>query len=128
MSKSMGLSVVSAVCLLCSVQIASAQWNPASEVSREEIVKASKAVLAMPDMKLKAKEDIFRVRTLDMAWDMGAMVYEPQDPLKIPTGPDGNKIGVFLIHGGSGDHRSKDKEARFLVSKFGYMVVSMTYP
>ena len=128
MSKSIVFPVASAVCLLCSVQIASAEWNPASEISREEIVETSKAVLAMPDIKLKAKEDIYRVRALDMVWDMGAMVYEPEDPSKIPTGPDANKIGVFLIHGGSGDHRSKDKEARFLVNKFGFKVVSMTYP
>ncbi len=128
MSKGIVSSVVWITCLVSSAQIARAGWDPPSEVSREEIVEISRTVLTMPEIRLKTREDIFRIRALDMVWDMGAMVYEPEDPSKIPTGPDGNKIGVFLIHGGSGDHRSKDREARFLVAKFGFKVVSMSYP
>ncbi|MBI4484089.1 MAG: hypothetical protein HY652_14530 [Acidobacteria bacterium] len=105
-----------------------ADWNPPAQVSMQEIVAASNEVLGRPDIPFKAREDIFRIRALEMDWDMGAMVYEPEDLSKIPTGPEGNKIGVFLIHGGSSDHRSMDKIARLLVGKFGYKVVSMTFP
>ena len=100
MSKGIVSSVVWITCLVSSAQIARAGWDPPSEVSREEIVEISRTVLTMPEIRLKTREDIFRIRALDMVWDMGAMVYEPEDPSKIPTGPDGNKIGVFLIHGG----------------------------
>ena len=105
-----------------------ADWSPSSLISREEILLASQTVLAMPDLPLKVEEDIFRIRAVGMDWDMGAVVYEPQDPSRIPVGPDGNKVGVFLLHGGSSDHRSKDELARMLAGKFGYKVTSMSYP
>lgn len=104
------------------------QWEPPAEVSMEEIKAASQELLARPDIPLKAGEDIFRTEAVGMEWDVGGMVYEPEDPARIPTDPNGRKIGVFLIHGGSGDHRSKDSVARFLVHKFGYKVVTMSYP
>ena len=103
-------------------------WNPPSVISRQEILETSEAVLAMPDIPLEVQEDIFRIRVLEMDWDMGAMIYEPEDPSRIPTGADGKKVGVFLLHGGTGDHRSKDELARLLAGKFGFKVVSMTYP
>ena len=105
-----------------------ADWRPSSVVSREEILQASETVRAMPDLPLKVEEDIFRIRAVGMDWDMGAVVYEPQDPSRIPVGPDGKKVGVFLLHGGSSDHRSKDELARMLAGKFGFKVTSMSYP
>ena len=105
-----------------------ADWKAPAEMPREEIVRLSESVLSRPDVSFRAEEDIFRIRVVEMDWDMGAMVYEPRDTSKIPLGPDGKKVGVFLIHGGSGDHRSKDDVARLLVGKFGFKVVSMTYP
>jgi len=104
------------------------QWTPPSRLSRQEIVQDSQKVLAMPDIPLKAREDIFRIRALEMDWDIGGMVYEPEDASKIPVGPDGRKIGVFVLHGGGGDHRSKDKLARLLSGKFGFKVTTMSYP
>lgn len=115
-------------CCLLGIPIVAAQWEPPSEISRDKIVETSQKVLPMPNINLNVKEDVFRIQALEMDWDVGGMVYEPEDPSKIPTGPDGNKIGMFLVHGGSGDHRSMDKVARFLAGKFGFKVVSMTYP
>jgi hypothetical protein len=56
------------------------------------------------------------------------MVYEPADPASAAVGADGRRVGVFLLHGGGGDHRGKDRMARFLASKFGWKVVTLTYP
>ncbi|MEE8463045.1 MAG: hypothetical protein V3S50_13080, partial [Acidobacteriota bacterium] len=53
-------------------------WTPPSVVSRQEILETSEAVLAMPDIPLEVQEDIFRIRVLEMDWDMGAMIYEPE--------------------------------------------------
>jgi hypothetical protein len=105
-----------------------AQWQPPSEVPREEIVKTSERILAMPDIPLKIEEDIFRIPVLAMEWDVGGMVYQPEDPSRIPRGPDGKKIGVFVIHGGGSDYRSKDDVARLLATKFGLKVVVMSFP
>jgi len=91
-------------------QLPGGEWI---RVSRQEVIESSNPVLAMPDISLKAEEIILRVPALEMDWDIGAMVYEPEDASKVPIGADGKKVGVFLLHGGSGDHRSKDKFARF---------------
>lgn len=98
------------------------------QISRPELVQMSEKVLAMPDMPIQAREEIIRIRALEMDWDIAAMVYEPADAARIPRGPDGKKIGLFLLHGGSGDHRSLDRFARFLTAKFGYKIVNMSYP
>jgi hypothetical protein len=103
-------------------------WEPPAEVSREEIIHISHAVVAQPDIKIKRKEDIFRIRVLEMEWDIGVMLYEPEDPSKIPAGPDGKKIGIFMLHGGAGDYRVMEPFALMLAGKFGYKVASMTYP
>jgi pimeloyl-ACP methyl ester carboxylesterase len=103
-------------------------WEPPSIVSREECVKASQAVLAIPNIKVAQKEDVFRIRVVEMDWDIGVMVYQPEDPSKIPVGPEGRKVGVFLLHGGSGDYRAMERLALLLVSKYGYKVASMTFP
>ena len=128
MSKRIGLMVFWSALWVFGVPDLLAQWHPPSEVSRESILESSKTILGRPDIPFKAREEIFRIRAVEMDWDMGAMVYEPEDPAQISIGPDGNKIGVFLLHGGSGDHRSKDDLARLLAGKFGFKVVSMTYP
>jgi hypothetical protein len=128
MSKKVGLLALSIVLFSFNSLVPAADWNPPSEVSRQKILEDSQAVLARPDIPLKVREEIFRIRVLEMDWDMGAMVYEPEDPARIPVGPNGKKLGAFLLHGGSGDHRSKDDVARLLAGKFGFKVVSMTYP
>jgi pimeloyl-ACP methyl ester carboxylesterase len=125
------LTVLSFVtCLMIHLCGAITDWSPPSLISRSEILKASEEVLAMPDIPVRVREDLFRIRVLEMDWDIGARVYEPEDPAKIPVGPDGKKVGIFMIHGGTGDHRSKsvDDPARLLASKYGFKVTSMSYP
>ncbi len=128
MPRTVLLSMTGIAALLFTAPAAWAQWEPPADLSREEMVEISERVLNRPDIPYKAREDIFRFRALELDWEAGGMVYEPEDPSRIPIGPDGKKIGYFLIHGGAGDHRSKDTEARFLVSKYGVKVVTMTYP
>jgi hypothetical protein len=105
-----------------------AEWNPPSKLSRQEIVEGSQKVMAMPDIPITAEEEISRIRVLGMDWDIAVKVYEPEDPSNIPIGPDGKKVGVFIIHGGGGDHRGKDSLARLISGKFGFKVASMSYP
>ncbi len=108
--------------------ISAQEWEAPSEVPLEKMIADSNEVLAMPDIPITVKEDIFRIKAVGMDWDVGGAVFEPEDAGKIPRGPDGKKIGLFLIHGGSGDHRSKEKEARLLAGKFGFKVVTLSYP
>jgi hypothetical protein len=82
----------------------------------------------MPYMALEIREDLFRIRALEMEWDIGVLVYEPKDAGQIPTGPDGKKVGVFLLHGGVSDFKSVERIARMLAAKFGIKVASMTFP
>lgn len=103
-------------------------WQPPRKISREEIIKASENVLGMPDLPFDETEDVFRIREAGMDWDIGARVYQPQDAGRIPYGPDQKKIGVFLLHGGQDDWRQLDQMARTLAGKFGYKVVSGTFP
>ena len=117
------------LCLfLVPAVVAAEGWEPPVEVTREQMLADSNEVFGMPDIPITVKEDIFRIRAVEMDWDVGGAVFQPEDESKIPRGPDGKKIGLFLIHGGSGDHRSKEKEARLLASKFGFKVVTFSYP
>jgi hypothetical protein len=103
-------------------------WEPPSVVSREEVLKLHREVAAMPDIPLNIREDIFRIMALEMEWDIGVVVYEPSDVTRIPYGPDGNRIGGFLLHGGVSDYKSVEGIARILAQKFGIKVASMTFP
>jgi hypothetical protein len=103
-------------------------WQAPETLSHAELIASSDAVLGRPDIVFSENEHIFRIEALGLDWDMGVMVYQPDDEMKIPSGANGRKVGVFLLHGGSGDYRSMQRLARMLVSKFGYKVTSMTYP
>ena len=59
---------------------------------------------------------------------MGVTVYEPADPAQIARGADGKKIGIFLLHGGSGDYKSMEAMAKLFAEKFGCKAVAMTFP
>lgn len=98
------------------------------QMSRPELVETSAQVMARPDIPFTAREEIIRIRSLEMDWDIAGMVYAPKNPSATPVGADGKKAGLFLLHGGSSDHRSMDRFARFLVSKYGYKIVTMSYP
>lgn len=97
-------------------------------VPKAELVHSSTNILAMPDIPVRSNDIVQRVTSLGLDWDVAGAVYEPLDSALIPIGPDGKKIGIFLLHGGAGDHRSKHDFAQFLVAKFGVKVVSMSYP
>jgi len=103
-------------------------WEPASKLSRNETAAISHTVLAMPDIQIKMSEDIFRLTTLGMDWDIGLMIYEPEEPSKNVTRLDGKRAGVFLLHGGTSDYKSLEPVALTLAAKFGFKVVSMTFP
>jgi hypothetical protein len=96
--------------------------------SREDVIRMSKEVLSRPDIPGKQNEDIWTMDVAGLEWDVAVMVYEPTDPSKIPVGADGKKIGIYLLHGGSGDYKSMEPQAKLLVAKFGYKVISGTYP
>ncbi len=99
-----------------------------SKISRAELIQTSKDLLTGPKIKARQKEDVFRIQAVEMEWDLGVMVYEPEDVSRIPLGADGKKIGIFLLHGGAGDWRSMEDLVRLLVDTWGYKVVNMTYP
>ena len=103
-------------------------FEPLKEMSREEVLARSDAVRAMPDVPTAETEDIFRIAALGLEWDMGAMLYQPSDPDKIARGADGRKIGIFILHGGSGDYKSMVDIARTFARKFSCKVMSMTFP
>jgi hypothetical protein len=103
-------------------------WEPPAAVSAEEVLNISQQILALPDNPIKVDEDIFRVNALDMDWDIGVTVYQPQHGHKIPTGPDGKKVSIFLLHGGVSDFKSVERIAKTLPSKFGFKVATMTFP
>jgi hypothetical protein len=113
---------------LLTAQILAAAWEPPAEMTREAIIEASRDLLARPDIPITVTEDIFRIRAVEMDWDGAGAVYQPTDPSRIPAGADGKKVGLFMIHGGGGDQRGMDKTARFLATKLGFKVVTMSYP
>ncbi len=74
-----------------------AVWEPPAEVSREQCLADSREVLAMPDIPLREYEDLVRVEAVGMEWDIGAQIYEPEDPDQIVVGADGRKAGAYLL-------------------------------
>ncbi len=102
-------------------------WEPPEKVAREDILKSSDAVLGRPSLELKQTEDIFRIEALGLEWDIGTMAYEPADG-NVARGADGKKIGIFLLHGGSGDYKSMEPMAKTYAGKFGHKAVAMSFP
>ena len=111
---------------------ANAGYAPPREVAVADIVAASEEVLSREDIPVRGEqgyvEDIIRFEVAGMQWDIGMSVHEPVDSSRIARGADGKKVGIFLFHGGSGDFKSMHRQARMLSKKFGYKVVSMSYP
>ena len=103
-------------------------WEPPAVVSREEVLRLSGLAMSLPNIPMATREDIFRISALEMEWDIGVVIYEPADPARIPTGPDGKKVGVFLLHGGVSDFKSVERIARMLPEKYGIKVATMTFP
>ena len=105
-----------------------AQADLPATVSREQIIRDSDAVLGMPDIPVSVEEDIVRIEALGMDWDIGMMIYQPRDEARIPRGADGRKVGILLLHGGSGDSKTMDRVALLAAGKFGFKVLSATFP
>lgn len=103
-------------------------WEPPVNLSKEQMVRISDALLAEPDIPYDETEDVFRIRANGMDWDIGCMVYEPREASRAAIGPDGKKLGIFMTHGGASDWRSIERLARTFAGKRGYKVCSMTYP
>ena len=103
-------------------------WSPPKTISRSEVVKLSQETLALPDLPIEQREDIFRIQALDMNWDIGTMTYTPKAPAQVPKAPDGRRAGIFLLHGGTSDYKSLEPVARTLAKKFGFKVTLMTFP
>ena len=107
-------------------------YEPPSQVEIEGIVAASAEVMGRADIRLRGNngyvEDIIRITAAGMQWDIGMSVHEPELRSEIAVGADGKKVGIFLLHGGSGDFKSMHRQARILSAKFGYKVVCMTFP
>ena len=99
-----------------------------STVQHDDLIAISDEVLERPDLAISEVEDIFTVEVGGMEWDIGAIRYQPTDESRIPRGADGKRVGIFLLHGGEGDFKSMADRARMLAAKFGYRVVSGTFP
>lgn len=117
--------------LVACGSVATAYEAPA-QVPLNAIVAATNEVLSRPDIPIRGEngytEDIIRIDAVGMQWDIGMSVHEPEDSSRIAVGADGKKIGIFLLHGGSGDFKSMHRQARILSAKFGYKVISMSFP
>jgi hypothetical protein len=123
---------VPALAGLLALSTAQAAYDPPAEMPLADIKAASDELLDRPDIPVRGDqgyvEDIIRFEVADMEWDVGMSVHEPADPADIAVGGDGKRIGIFLLHGGSGDFKSMHRQARVLSQKLGYKVVSMSYP
>ena len=108
--------------------MSSMKWQPPEMIAREEVLSRSERTLAMPDRPITRTEDIFRISALGLEWDMGVMIYEPADKTAVARGADGKKIGIFILHGGSGDFKSMEAISRTFAEKFGCKVMAMTFP
>jgi hypothetical protein len=102
------------------------RFTPPPALTREDVLAASDAVLAMPAGAVTQAEDIFRLEALGLDWDIGVRVYTPQPT--VATGADGKKIGIFLLHGGAGDYKSMERFALLFAEKFACKVITMTFP
>jgi hypothetical protein len=103
-------------------------WEPSPEVTRDEVLLLTDQVMSLPSTSITISEDIFRISALEMDWDIGVTIYEPEAANKVLVGPDGKKVGVFLLHGGVSDFKSVERIARLLPQKFGLKVATMTFP
>lgn len=122
------------ICLLSGWNAAGAEtYEPPTDVSEADTISSIKTFMERPDIPIKGGdlgyvEDILRIRAVDLEWDIGMSVHEPADSARIPTGADGKKIAIFLLHGGSGDFKTMHRRANLLSRKLGYKVISMSYP
>jgi hypothetical protein len=102
--------------------------SPIRFLSRQETVEISDAVLSGPKLDISETEDVFTVDSLGLDWDFGVGIFQPKDESRIAVGPDGRRIGIFMLHGGSGDYKLMAQVARVYAERFGHKVVAMSLP
>lgn len=95
---------------------------------REDVLSMDRAIADLPDIALAESEDLFRIESLGLEWDIGVFITQPRDDKHAMRGPDGRKTAFFLLHGGDGDFKSLSVLARQLAGKLGAKVLSMTFP
>lgn len=95
---------------------------------REDVLDMDRAIADLPDIPLTESEDLFRIESLGLEWDIGVFITQPRDEKHAMRGPDGRKSAFFLLHGGDGDFKSLSVLARQLAGKLGAKVLSMTFP
>ena len=98
-----------------------------STLDREHVVGISNELLNAEPIELDETEDIFRVESLGLEWDFGVGIFQPRDPSNQALGPDGRKIGIFMLHGGDGDYKLMTPVARAYAA-LGHKVVAMSLP
>ncbi len=103
-------------------------WQPNETWPREQVIAVSEDVLARQNKSINETEDVFRIEALGLDWDIGVQIYEPRPARDICKGADGKSVGIFLLHGGSGDFKSMAPFAKLFAEKFGFKVVTMTFP
>lgn len=101
-------------------------WEPPQAVTEDEAIADTALVDALPDRAVEVTEDVFRISVLDMDWDVAGKVYAPVGAAQT-VGADGRKAGIFVLHGGGGDHRRMEPLALVLARKYGYKVATMTH-
>ncbi len=103
-------------------------WTPPDYLDKPAVIAMSDALLASPDIDIVESEDVFRIESVGLEWDIGVRIYQPRTADAVARTNDGRRIGLLLLHGGSGDFRSVEGFARLVAMKAGFKVASMTYP
>lgn len=101
------------------------EWQPPSVVERDELVAASRTVLALPSRSVTSTEDVLRVSVLGLDWDIGIVLHQPDE---VAVGPDGKKIGILVLHPGDTDFKDMQPLAELLTTRFGFAVFTATFP
>lgn len=97
-------------------------------VGPDEIRMRSERVLARPRRPVERTFDVFRFEELGLQWDLGVAIYEPIEESHRARFADGRRIGLFLLHGGSGDFKDVEELSLLYAERFGYRVVAGTFP
>jgi hypothetical protein len=105
-----------------------ARWEPQPHYSHDEILEIDSSVRARPFGALDEVEEIFRIETLGMEWDIAVKIITPSDPGKRANSPDGRRTGFLLLHGGASDLSSMEPLARELAGRHGHTALAMSFP
>lgn len=100
---------------------------PPEHVTVEEVHAASAEVLARPARPVVRSEHVIRIEAMGLEWDIGFALHEPAAD-RVARDPAGRKVGVLLLHGGAADMRDLEPLARLLAERFGFTVLSGTFP